>query len=53
MKNQGCVIYLKRSSGHEGSQMEKQVLNSQALFRVQELASGSLGKYRLAVSTKL
>jgi len=35
------VVYLKRSSGHEGGQMEKQVLNAQALFRVQELTSGS------------
>lgn len=52
-ENSGCVVYLERNSGHEASQMEKQVSHAQALLGFQELTSGSLGKHRLPLSTKL
>ena len=48
-ENSGCAVFLERSSGQEGSQMEKQALTAQALSRVQELTSGSLGKHSLAL----
>lgn len=48
-KNSGCAGYPERSSGQEGSQVE---IAAQALFRVQELTSGSLGKHRLALHSR-
>ena len=52
-KNSGCAGYLERSSEQEGSQVEKQIFAAQALFRVQELTSGSLGKHRLALHSEV
>lgn len=51
-KNSGCAGYPERSSGQEGSQVEKQIFATQALFRVQELTSGSLRKHRLALHSR-